>query len=374
AIISLQQGGATKDTWVLGANSCEIPAPVQIMTDDYHRPLATPSRVADNLYWTGRYLERMTQLLRLLEKLDPLLRDEVAALDPGVAADALNILLIVQGSYAPPGASPEELAGRIRTLADDPDQPGSLARNLGHLIRNLDQVKVRLPPEAWRILRRLRTIAATSHPQLASDLGEQLSSLETLATETLAHDTGWRFLKLGRRLERAYQLVFLARQLLVPDDEDKDETTDEKEKKAAPPPKSPGAPREFRLQTLLHFTDSLFAYRGMYHGVFQPAPVLAWILGAPENPRGFRFQADRISEHLAAIPDELAPRAVAGLRASAFRLVSHARLLDAAALAANPELMAKYFADASDTLADLNTRLTQIYFSHTELAGSHSPF
>ena len=92
------------------------------------RPLATPSRVADNLYWIGRYLERITQLARLLDKLDPLLRDEVAALDPGVAADALHILLSAQGSYAPPGASPEELAGRIRTLADDPDQPGQPRR------------------------------------------------------------------------------------------------------------------------------------------------------------------------------------------------------------------------------------------------------
>jgi uncharacterized circularly permuted ATP-grasp superfamily protein/uncharacterized alpha-E superfamily protein len=366
AIISLQQGGETKDTWVLGANSCEIPAPVEISGgDDYHRPLATPSRVADNLYWMGRYLERITQLSRLLDKLDPLLRDEVAALDPAVAADTLNLLLAAQGSFAPPGATPEELAGRIRTLADDPNQPGSLARNLGHLIRNLDQVKVRLPPEAWRILRRLRAIAATPHPQLAGDLGEQLSSLETLATETLAHDTGWRFLKLGRRIERSYQLVFLARELLIPDADDA---------QATPSVRRTTGPREFRLQTLLHFTDSLFAYRGIYHGVFQAAPVLAWMLGAPENPRGFRFQADRITEHLAAIPDELAPRAVAALRASAFRLVSHSRLLDAAALAASPKLLEKFFNDAADTLSDLNTRLTQIYFSHAEISGSRRPF
>lgn len=366
AIISLQQGGETKDVWVLGANSCEVPAPVEVSSDDYHRPVATPSRVADNLYWMGRYLERITQLSRLLDKLDPLLRDEVAALDPAVAADALNLLLAAQGSFAPPGATPEELAGRIRTLADDPEQPGSLARNLGHLIRNLDQVKVRLPPEAWRILRRLRAIAATPHPQLVGDLGEQLSSLETLATETLAHDTGWRFLKLGRRIERSYQLVFLARELLVPDEETPPNAGDGSRRTAGP--------KEFRLQTLLHFTDSLFAYRGIYHGIFQAAPVLAWMLGAPENPRGFRFQADRITEHLAVIPDELAPRAVAALRASAFRLVSHARLLDAPALAASPKLLEKFFADASETLSDINTRLTQIYFSHAEISGSRRPF
>ncbi|HEX2854653.1 MAG TPA: circularly permuted type 2 ATP-grasp protein [Opitutaceae bacterium] len=361
AVVSLQQGGATKDTWVLGDSPTgDTPSPIETFGDVYRRPLATPSRVADNLFWIGRYLERITQLARLLDKLDPLLRDEVAALDPGVAADALQVLLLAQGSFAPEGATPEELAGRIRTLADDPEQPGSLARNLGHLIRNLDQVKVRLPPEAWRILRRLRAISATPHPQLVSDLGEQLSSLETLATETLAHDTGWRFLKLGRRIERAYQLVFLARELLVPDPET--DASGEKSPNSRPP-----MPREFRLQTLLHFTDSLFAYRGIYHGVFQPAPVLAWMLGAPENPRGLRFQADRIAEHLTALPDELAPRAVSSLRAAAFRLVSQARLLDAPNLASDPQLIGKFFDETSETLAELNSRITQIYFSHAEI-------
>lgn len=357
SIVSLQQGGATKDTWVLGESAAEEPVALDSPFATSGRPLATPSRVADNLYWIGRYLERIAQLARLLDKLDPLLRDEVAALDPGVAVDALHILLSTQGSAAPPGATPEELAGLIRTLADNPEQPGSLARNLGHLIRNLDQVKVLLPPEAWRVLRRLRAIAATPHPQLVGDLGEQLSSLETLATEVLAHDTGWRFLKLGRRIERAYQLVFLARELLVPDHN------------AAEGDSVPVAPREFRLQTLLHFTDSLFAYRGIYHGVFQAAPVLAWMLGAPENPRGLRFQADRITEHLAALPDELAPRAVSALRAAAFRLVSQARLLDATLLASDPQLIGKFFDEASETLAELNTRITQIYFSHAEMPG-----
>lgn len=364
AIVSLQQGGATKDTWVLGDNPVDDSStPLEPSADLYRRPLATPSRVADNFYWMGRYLERITQLARLLDKLDPLLRDEVAALDPGVAADALHLLLSAQGSSPPPDSTPEELAGIIRTLADDPEQPGSLARNLSHLIRTLDQVKVRLPPEAWRILRRLRAIASTPHPQLAGDLGEQLSSLEVLATETLAHDTGWRFLKLGRRIERATQLVFLTRELLLPD-------ADSPVGSGSAPP----MPREFRLQTLLHFTDSLFAYRGIYHGIFQPAAVLSWILGAPENPRGLRFQADRITEHLATLPEEPAPRAVSSLRAAAFRLVSQVRLLDAAGLASDPAQLGKFFDETAAILAELNTRLTQIYFSHAEVSGSRAPF
>ena len=174
-----------------------------------------------------------------------------------------------------------------------------------------------------------------------------------LGNETLAHDTGWRFLKLGRRIERARQLVFLSDELLLP----------EQPEGTSVPPAS-----EFRMQTLLHFTDCLFSYRSIYRGVFQPASILAWLIAAPENPRGLRFQADRIAEHVAALPEELAPRSVSALRATAFRLVSSAKLANPSALADDPRLANEFFEATQSTLAELNDRLTQIYFSHSVAA------
>jgi uncharacterized circularly permuted ATP-grasp superfamily protein/uncharacterized alpha-E superfamily protein len=354
AIVSLQRGSATKDTWVLSAGPADDPPAMTLLepTAGHQRPESTPSRLADNLYWFGRYLERTTQVVRLLDRLDPLLRDEISALDPPVTKDALRILVGAQQSDADDGATAEEMAARIRVEADDPDHPGSLAANLGHLIRVLDQVKVNLPSEFWRILRRLRAIAARGQPQLESDLGEQLASLEALTTETLAHDTGWRFLKLGRRIERARHVVFLADEFLLPE-------------RASGEPVAP--PSEFRLQTLLHFADSLFTYRGIYHGVFLPASILAWLVSAPENPRGLRFQAERIAEHLASLPEEVAQRPVQALRAAAFRLVSSVKLVEPLALAGDPRLAAEFYAQTQAVLTELNDRLTQIYFSHSEV-------
>ena len=345
AIVSLQRGSMTKDTWVLSdAPVDDSRISLSIFPDSHHRTTATPSRLADNLYWLGRYLNRTAQIARLLNKLDPLLRDEVAALDPGVTTHVIGTLLAAQDIEEPEDATPDELVAHIRLSADDTSEPGSLASNLAQLIRNVEQVKLRFPPDAWRILRRLRTISNTAHPQLASDLSEELSALEALAMDMLAHDTGWHFLTLGRRIERALQVVFTTSRLL-----------------------GTGRPTEFRLQTALHFSDSLFTYRSIHPGGFQPATVLTWLLGAVENPRSLRFQADHISEHLAALPDELAPRAVAALRGTAFRLVSQVRLLDANVLAASPEQAAAFFADASTTLADLSNQLTLIYFSHADL-------
>jgi uncharacterized alpha-E superfamily protein len=211
---------------------------------------------------------------------------------------------------------------------------------------------VNLPPEFWRILRRLRTIAGEPSPRLEFDLGQQLASLEALCNETLAHDMGWRFLKLGRRIERGRHLIFLADELLLPD---------------PAPGELLAVPSEFRLQTLLHFTDSLFTYRSIYHGVFQPASILAWLIGAPENPRGLRFQAERIAEHLAALPEEVAPRAVPALRATAFRLVSSVKLVDLTTLARDPRRSQDFFKSVEGTLTELHERLTQIYFSHSDV-------
>jgi uncharacterized circularly permuted ATP-grasp superfamily protein/uncharacterized alpha-E superfamily protein len=354
AIVSLQRGSATKDTWILSASpSRDAPmAAPEEPSVGYHRPESTPSRLADNLYWFGRYLERTAQMLRLLDQLDPLLRSEIATLDAAVAMDSMRMLLARQQGWVDRNATIGELATQIRAKADSPDQNGSLAANLTQLIRVLDQVKVNLPSEFWRILRRLRAIAARGRPHAEADFGQQLASLEALSTETLAHDTGWHFLKLGQRIERARHIVYLADELLLPE---------------WSPEVTAAAPSEFRLQTLLHYTDCLFTYRSIYHGVYQPASILAWLIVAPENPRGLRFQAERISEHVAVLPEELAPRAVSALRASAFRLVSDSKLVDPSALAGNPGRAQGFFTGTETILTELNDRLTQVYFSHSDV-------
>jgi uncharacterized circularly permuted ATP-grasp superfamily protein/uncharacterized alpha-E superfamily protein len=343
AIVTLQHGGLTKDTWVLHAGSPTPPPPVSALADLIHRANDTPSRLADNLFWLGRYLERTARLTRLLEKVEPVRRDEIAALDPAVADAVVRLLLEMQGATIPPKASGEQLAALLDDTIDDPKLWGSLASNLANLIRNLDQAKVRLPPEAWRSLRHLR--AALESPELPTpaDLIPHLTALKTIANESLAHDTAWRFLMLGRHLERGQQLVALARHLL-----------------------GRTAPSEFRLQMLLHFADSLFSYRTIYPGPFQFSSVLTWLFAARENPRGLRWIAARIEEHLEALPVDLAPRAVAALRATARRLVKNGRLLDVATLATEPAQIVVFLNESSITLAELNDLLTQIYFIHTE--------
>ena len=68
-VVSMQRGGGSKDTWVLAdappttfslLRKAAGPLPVSRATFDL------PSRVADNLYWLGRYLERFETAVRIV--------------------------------------------------------------------------------------------------------------------------------------------------------------------------------------------------------------------------------------------------------------------------------------------------------------------
>ena len=348
-IVSLQQGSISKDTWVLHEGPPTLPPALvsSLAGEALRHPAATPSRMADNLFWLGRYLERSSQLARKFEKIDALLYDEIALLDPGVPADALRLVCQAQDMTPPAGTTLADLAGKMRAVAEDPARRGSLAANVGHLVRLLDQLKANLPHDGWLLLRQLRQRRVSADGAACAWLRQQLSALESLTNDAMPRDTGWHFLDLGRRIERSQQLLKLLQTLLYP--------------------VGGTAPTEFRLQGTLHLADSLFTYRSLYHGQLDCAGALDWLLLSTENPRGFRFQAEKINQHLGVLPAELAPRAVEALRSLAFRLHSDVRLADAGQLAADPARAAATVSDLLAGLTELNERLGGIYFSHSSL-------
>jgi uncharacterized alpha-E superfamily protein len=272
------------------------------------------------------------------------LRDEIAILDPAVATDTFRLVLAGQDTGVPPGSTLEQQAALLRRVAADRTLPSSLASNLDYLGNLLDRIKVRMPPEAWQMLRQMRRRPAILDTAACVALQQQLTAFEGLTAEAMPRDTAWRFLDLGRRIERGGQLLSLLRGLLHPADG--------------------SAPTEFRLQTVLHLADCLSTYRSVFHGSLNTVAALDWLFHSPENPRGLHFQVDRINTHLALLPEELAPQAVAALRTLAFRILSDVRLAPLEALAADPAKANAAFQDVRQALASMSDQLTQIYFSH----------
>lgn len=346
-IVSLQQGSVSKDTWVLQEGE-PAAAPLLVTSrpaETLRHPDATPSRTANNFFWLGRYLERTATLARVLEKLDALLHDEIALLDPAVPQDTLEMLFRLQDVPKTKDSSLEHLATLARETADDPAHPSSLAATVSNLVRLLETLKVRLPHEAWQMIRHLKQRRKAGDTVACAWLRQHLTALEGLTLETMTHDTGWHFLQLGRRLERARQLLGLMQALL---------------------PKGDKMPTEFRLQTLLNLADTLFTYRQAYHGAVDMTAVLDWLVISADNPRSLRFQADAINQHLGVLPTDLAPRAVGSLRLQSLRVLGEIRLNDAARLATHPEEAEKLFRALQQHLTALSDELSHIYFSHAE--------
>ena len=237
-------------------------------------------------------------------------------------------------------------AALARQTADDPAQPSSLAATVANLVRLLEALKVRLPHEAWSMTRHLRQRRKAGDTVACAWLRQHLTALEGLTHETMTHDTGWHFLQLGRRIERARQELHLLQGLLP--------LTNEK------------PVTEFRLQTVLHLADALFTYRHAYHGAIDTTAVLDWLVISPDNPRSVRYQADAINHHLGVLPVDLAPRSVGALRLQSLRVLGEIRLVDPARLATDPAEAVKLFRDQQLHLALLSDELNHIYFSHAE--------
>lgn len=303
----------SKDTWVLAteAQPSALPwaptAPAFVEAGD-----VLPSRVAENLWWLGRYAERAEQTIRLLRAVaarldeppgDDALGESLQALldavaittdapitaitphDPPYGADATHRTSV-------PGAAAIEAALLAAVL--NPERPGSLVRSLRGLIDAAVSVREQLADDTWQIvgdvdelLGELQaqppdTIAAASGA--LAELIRSLLALSGVAAESLVRDVAWRFLDGGRRLERGIQLCRLLQATVVPT---RSAQTD-----------------PLVLESVLRVLDSSIVYRRRNSGRIDPVAVLDLVLVDAANPRGLAHQLDTLGAHLAALPHD----------------------------------------------------------------------
>jgi uncharacterized alpha-E superfamily protein len=133
-----------------------------------------------------------------------------------------------------------------------------------------------------------------------------IASLSGLAQENMTQLAGWRFLELGRRIERALLTCRLVRCFA--------ET---------------GAP-DGGLDVLLEFADSQISYRQRYVMVAALAPVIDLVMLDPNNPRSVVFQLDRIETHLGALPRSNSTGRLSPVQQIAASIATQLRTADAA--------------------------------------------
>ncbi len=293
--LAIRSSAVSKDVWVpSAAGSAEpvLPSMPDRRVDLKRGGLDLPSRLLDDIYWLGRYVERCDCTARLTRAGIERATLE-AAPDAPLALGA--ILDALQRSGVAPAAADAKIAeprpGSTSSPAEaillgvlfDTDSPNNLRGILRRVHELTLGVRSRLSRDAWHVLRRLSN-SLEQHPNLAQEkLGNAVDVLDqiliTLAAvsgttlDNMVRSHAWAFLDMGRRVERA-ALSLVQLQALLPE----------------------GASR-VHMEALLEVADSLLTYRARYLSTLQVAPVVDLLLTDTSNPRSVAFQVEALMEH-----------------------------------------------------------------------------
>jgi len=357
--------GTLKDVWVLAEDAADVQLPP---TRRFHQ-LAVErssadlqSRVADNLFWLGRYIERLDNDARMLRTAAARVaqgavgpRDAVELRLLGRLLDQSN-LMDHSSALAPPESALFQ-QGLAAVAADDRGLATVLdgIQRLTATMRDRFSVDMTVAagPEMIEVRKRLLAARGNLDPLLAAldEIVRFVATLSGLAQENMTRGTGWRFLDLGRRLERALHVLTsaLGPFTLSPIDWDAS------------------------MRLALELCDSTITYRTRYLGQLQPAPVLDLVILDDANPRGLVFQLRAIKGHLdylarasgvtvAAPPDSLEVDLEAVVRQ--FGGDEQAWRHEGLALA----MLRDVTSDTEQHLDRLSEAITRAYFSHVPAA------
>jgi uncharacterized circularly permuted ATP-grasp superfamily protein/uncharacterized alpha-E superfamily protein len=280
-VIAMQRGGRSKDTWVLSGAPVNVSFSLLSTTVTAEDLVASranlPSRAAENLYWYGRYGERCDQAARSLRVAIAGLLDQAAEPLDGIAP---AIVLAYRLGLI---EDTDEAAIALLRAATHPEE--ALAQRLRQLSRAAFNLRDRMSADNWRTLNRLAAdpvftrgaASAIRLPLALAWLDRAVTSMVTLSgyvLDGMTRGSGWRFLSIGRRIER---LANLCVSLQVATAEG----------------------RAHGLDWLLELTDSIGTYRSRYLVAPEWLPVLDLLMRDDTNPRSLAFQVKGLTEYIA---------------------------------------------------------------------------
>lgn len=284
-VVSMQRGGTSKDTWVCFSSSRRTEGPVMNrlgVADLLRQDPNLPSRMAENMFWLGRYAERCQNHARLLRS--ALARDVELG---GESDTALGMALQCCRLFGLANEDEEPAASLLAGVFDN-ENANSLASQLRSLIWAASQVRGRLSAENWAAIVELQQEADVLLPE-GLEPADALSFLDRLlmsqsalagfALDNMTQDSGWRFLMIGRRLERLQFLATLMAEIF---------------------PQAASASSAV-LDWLLEMADSTITYRSRYLSSAQLIPVLDLVLLDPGNPHALDFQLQKLAQTLGAL-------------------------------------------------------------------------
>ncbi|CAN7394221.1 circularly permuted type 2 ATP-grasp protein [Mesorhizobium amorphae] len=267
--IAMQRGGQAADVWVVSDRQVERETLLPQEHDSFTRtmPGSLPSRAAENLTWLGRYIERSEDTVRILRAYHVRLAETS---DP-----EMPLLADVRDYLEPFG------------IDVDSAIPLGLISTLDSAVYSAGQIRDRFSPDGWLALKDLsKTIhqfATTVAPgddatRAMTVILRKLAGFSGLLHENMYRFTGWRFLEIGRRLERGIQIARTLACLT-----------------------RTGAP-DGALDMMLEIGDSVMTHRRQYPVQAGRRTVIDLLALDPLNPRSILFQLERLKAEIGLLP------------------------------------------------------------------------
>jgi uncharacterized circularly permuted ATP-grasp superfamily protein/uncharacterized alpha-E superfamily protein len=241
-----------------------------------------PSKAADNFFWLARYLERGEMVLRMVRVLTGgSIEGETASTLDQPTLQRVADTLVTWGA-----ARKDRLKDGMTALCldalGDRGVPGSVHSLFGAAEQIGRGLRERLAIDFWRLLnRQIGTVAEGQTQQMMAHVARLLdrcAALSGLAAENMVRGAGWRFLEMGRRLERAIHICRLVKTF------------------------AGDAASAHDLNLLLDLCDCQISYRTRYLAGLALAPVRDMLVLEPGNPRSLAFQVEAMLAHLRELP------------------------------------------------------------------------
>ncbi len=344
-----------KDLWVIGDEPDTQLSMFAEMDSVALGPLdqsMTPSRVADAMFWLGRYIERADALTRLIREVLTGIID--VRMEKRQAAHWLLGVHIHSDAE-----SDDAVTADIHRHLFAKSAVGGLPDLVNSIMRNARATPDYLSDDAWRALVNLEQMVVRMAAMKQADAGRlldqvdlvlmQLATFSGLNNDTMSRTFANRFMDIGRHLERASKTLILlnyALHTLKPQDID-------------------------QWEMVLEVTDTVMTYRRRFRTRLHPTAILDLLLLDVETPRSLSYLSARLERQVHALPVQQLGSRKNQLQRLAFSIHANLQMssvddwMTAQGTAKKP--LFEHLDGMIEQLAGLSEAITLAYFSHADV-------
>jgi uncharacterized circularly permuted ATP-grasp superfamily protein/uncharacterized alpha-E superfamily protein len=376
-IISNQSGGISKDTWVISSGSDNVrPSKSNIKSTDpskYLKKDSLPSHTAENIYWVGRYSERLINNARLLHSVMQYVLLNSNQSDENTVSNTKKILLetLTHTTYGYPGFVSKKDYNAADLLKNpwpelskylyDDQKDGSLSKNLLYFRKSIYNVRNFLSVDTWRIVRHLDDVWSNVKNNDTHDRLIMMADIDKLNTsvfailgmnrENVRRAQEWVVLELGRKIEQALFSINFLQNIF------KNKTDEQTEHDL--------------LQAVLIATQSMVSYRFTYRDHLQLSLLLEMLVLDMNYPKSLVYLISKIISRVNELPkvgNNESQKEAEFLMLEALSLLKTSNGISLSNFdfdSGEYEDLHNIFDKVSDKLYETSAIITKTYFKHT---------